>query len=149
MRTVDAEALLDAEDAKWRDLSATIERFTGEQMEQPGVTPDGWSVKGVMFHIAAWAADCGVQLERIRTGTFTRPDEDVERQNREWFELSRTMELHLVRAELAAARTRMVLEFGTLPELTADAVEWFEESGALHYEAHLVDLRPWAAAMGA
>jgi hypothetical protein len=102
-------------------------------------------VKDVMFHIAAWAAECGAQLERIRMGTFVRSEVDVERLNREWFELSRTMDPHTVRAELAAARTRMVLEFGTLPEVTPDAVEWFEESGPLHYAEHLVDLRPWAA----
>jgi hypothetical protein len=148
VRTVDVEALIAAEDAKWYELCGTFERFSDEQIEEPGVTPDGWSVKDVMFHIAAWAAECGVQLERIRMGTFTPPDDDVERLNREWFELSRTMDLHTVRAELAAARTRMVLEFGTLPEVTTDAVEWFEESAALHYGVHLEDLRAWAEELG-
>jgi hypothetical protein len=79
----------------------------------------------------------------MRMGTWEEPKEDVERQNREWFELSRTMDLPTVRAELISARTRMVAEFGSLPEVTPAAVEWFEECGALHYEAHLVDLRPW------
>jgi hypothetical protein len=146
--TAGVDAMLAEEDAAWSELCAATERFSDEQMEQPGVTPDGWSVKGVMFHIAAWTADCGTQLERIRAGSFTRPDEDIERQNREWFELSRTMPLHVVRAELVASRTRMVLEFGTLPELTPDAVEWFEESGPLHYRSHLVDLRVWAEKLG-
>jgi hypothetical protein len=148
VRTVDVETLIAAEDAKWHELCGTSDRFSHEQMEQPGVTPDGWSVKDVMFHIAAWAAGCGLQLERIRMGTYTRPDEDVERLNREWLELSRTMDIHTVRAELAAARTRMVLEFGTLPEVTPDAVEWFEESGALHYDAHLPGLEAWAENQG-
>jgi mycothiol maleylpyruvate isomerase-like protein len=140
---VDVERLLVDEETKWRELCAEIERFTGEELERPGVTPDGWSVKDVMFHIAAWAAHCGLQLERMRMGTWEPSDEDVERRNREWFELSRTLDLRTVRAELAAARTRMVVEFGTLPEVTPDAWEWFEESGPLHYESHLQDLRPW------
>ncbi len=101
-------------------------------------------MKDTLFHIAAWAADCGVQLERMRMGTWERPDEDVEAQNREWFELSRTMDLGVVRAELSASRTRMVAELGALPEVSPDAWEWFEESGPLHYEAHLRDLRTWA-----
>jgi hypothetical protein len=141
--TVDAEALLDAEEAAWHLLVAEVERFTDEEMERPGVTPDGWSVKDVVFHIGAWAADCGLQLERMRMGTWEAPHEDVERQNREWFELSQTMDLKTVKAELAASRTRMVVEFGTLPEVTPAAIEWFEESGPLHYEAHLADLRTW------
>jgi hypothetical protein len=53
------------------------------------------------------------------------------------------MDLKTVKAEFAASRTRMVVEFGTLPEVTPAAVEWFEESGPLHYQEHLVDLRRW------
>ena len=143
---MDMERLLDQEDAGWHALCAEIGRFTDQELERPGVTPDGWSVKDVMFHIAAWAVDCGVQLERMRMGTWQPPEEDVERQNREWFELSRTMELREVRAELAAARTTMVAEFGSLPVVTPEAIEWFEESGPLHYEAHLRGLRSWAPA---
>ena len=142
---MDVERLLVEEDTGWAQLLGEVERMSTEELERPGVTPDGWAVKDVLFHIAAWAADCGLQLERMRMGTWERPDEDVERQNREWFELSRTMDLGIVRTELAASRTRMVLEFGTLPEVTADAWEWFEESGPLHYRAHLPDVRFWAS----
>ncbi len=141
--TVGAETLLEAEEAAWHELCAELERLTDEEMERPGLTPDGWSVRDVLFHIGAWSADCGMQLERMRMGTWEEPHEDVERQNREWFELSRTMDLRIVKAEFAAARTRMVVEFGTMPEITPPAVEWFEESGPLHYEEHLVDLRRW------
>jgi hypothetical protein len=141
--TVGAESLLEAEEAAWHELSAELERLTDEEMERPGLTPDGWSVKDVLFHIGAWSADCGMQLERMRMGTWEEPHEDVDRRNREWFELSRTMDLRTVKAELVSARTRMVVEFGTMPEITPPAVEWFEESGPLHYEEHLVDVRPW------
>jgi Mycothiol maleylpyruvate isomerase N-terminal domain len=140
---MDAEVLLDAEEATWRELCTEAERFTGEELERPGVTPDGWSVRDVLFHVGAWAAECGLQLERMRMGTWEEPHVDVERLNREWFELSRTMDVRTVRAELAASRTRMVVEFGTLPKITPAAAEWFEESGPLHYGSHLVDLRAW------
>lgn len=140
---MDVESPLDSEETKWRELCVQIARLTDEELERPGVTPDGWSVKDVLFHIGAWAADCGLQLERMRMGTWEEPHEDVESRNREWFELSRTLGLRTVRVELAAARTRMVCAFGTLPEITPSAVEWFEESGPLHYDEHLAALRSW------
>ena len=142
---MDVQRLLSEEDAGWAELIRQVERLSPEELERPGITPDGWSVKDVLFHISAWAADCALQLERMRTGTWLRPDEDVEAQNREWFERSRTMDPGAVRAELADARTRMVAGFGALPDVTPDAWEWFEESGPLHYEAHLRDIRAWAA----
>jgi hypothetical protein len=134
---------MDAEETRWKELCSEVDRFTEDELVRPGITPDGWAVRDVLFHIAAWAAECGLQLERMRMGTWEEPHLDVERTNREWFELSRTMDAKTVKAELAAARTRMVVEFGTLPEVTPAAMEWFEESGPLHYDAHLVDLRPW------
>ena len=128
---------------RWRELCAEVHRFTDEELERPGATPDGWSVRDVLFHIGAWAAHCGIQIERMRMGTWVAAEEDVERLNREWFELSRTLDLPTVGAELAAARTRMVCGFGTLPKITPAAVEWFEESGPLHYDEHLLALRRW------
>jgi hypothetical protein len=140
---VEVERLLADERTRWRELGEELGRFGDGELERPGVTPDGWSVRDVMFHIAAWAADCATQLERMRAGTWVRPAEDVERQNREWFQLSRTMDLTEVRAQLEGGRARMVVALAALPEVTADAREWFEESGPLHYESHLRDLRAW------
>ena len=75
--TVDAEALLAAEEAAWHELRVELDRLTDEEMERPGLTPDGWSVKDVLFHIGAWIADCGVQLERMRIGTLKEPLEST------------------------------------------------------------------------
>jgi Mycothiol maleylpyruvate isomerase N-terminal domain len=110
------------------------------------VTPEGWSPKDVMFHVGAWMADCGLQLERMRAGSFDPEEETretIERRNAEWFELSRSMDPHEVRVEFGAARQRMVEEFGSMPEITPEAWEWFEESGPLHYAKHVTDLEGW------
>ena len=56
---MDVEGMLAAEDAGWHGLCEVLDRFTADQMEEPGVTPDGWSPKDVMFHVAAWMADAG------------------------------------------------------------------------------------------
>ena len=147
---MDVLELLAAEERAWSELSALFAQIPVELFEQPSVTPGGWSPKDVMFHIGAWMADCGLQLERMRAGTFSASDEtreSIERQNAEWFELSRTMDPVDVRAEFAAARLRMVEDFGTLPQVTADAREWFEESGVIHYAKHVSDLQAWLAKM--
>jgi hypothetical protein len=46
-----------------------------------------------------------------------------------------------VRADFLDARRRMVEAFEALDDVTPVAVEWFEESGALHYAKHVEDLR--------
>jgi hypothetical protein len=143
---VDRDRLLAEEDARWRALRAIFERIPAGRFEEPTVTPEGWSPKDVMFHVGAWMADCGIQLERMRAGSFDPGEETreaIERRNTEWFELSRTMDPRDVRVEFAAARQRMVEEFGSMPEVTSDAWEWFEESGPLHYAKHVNDLEGW------
>ena len=140
------ERLLSEEDVAWQALWDVFDRVPDHRLEEPTITPEGWSAKDVMFHIAGWMDDCGVQLERMRAGNFDPGEETrdaIERQNREWFEVSQTMSVTDVRAGFVAARRRMREVFGTLADITPDAIEWFEESGALHYETHALDIRAW------
>ena len=129
--------------------SSCSRRSLPTRFEEPTVTPEGWSPKDVMFHVAAWMADAGLQLERMRAGTFDPSEEtpaSIQERNGQWFEASRAMEPSDVRVEFSSAHQRMCEELGEMPELTPDAVEWFEESGPLHY-AHSgparLDLRGW------
>lgn len=134
------------EELAWDEFCELVNGFTPDQMLEPGVTPEGWSVKDLVFHVGCWLADCAMHLERMRLGTFTEPDIDdaeTDRINREWFERARDLDLPTVRCELAAGRTRMLQEFGWLDVPTASAIEWFEESGPLHYREHAADLRAW------
>ncbi len=130
-------AKLAAEDGAWDELNGLIGRLSLSQIEVPGVTPDGWSAKDTMWHVACWSADCVRSLERIRAGTFEggwQDDVEIERMNRRWFEESRELDVETVKAEWYSARTRMVDRFGTVEPLTPQAEEWFDESGAIHYE---------------
>ena len=144
---MDVERLLAEEETGWRELHDVIVRMNDEQLQRSGLTPQGWAAKDAMFHIGAWMADFADQLERMRMGTFEeRVDtvSDIDRQNREWFELSQTLDLVTVKAGFASARARMVHEFRSLTEVTASAWGWFEESGPLHYRKHVEDLAAWA-----
>jgi hypothetical protein len=112
-------------------------------MEHPGYT-DEWSVKDLMAHIGGWAAETVQILEQIRYGTFRPLKYDVDALNEQFVEANRDQTPSVVRAEMAAARNRMLEEFNRLPELTRTAEEWFVESGPAHYEEHLPRLREWS-----
>ena len=143
---MDIEGLLAEDEAGWRALGETFARIPAHRFEEPTVTPEGWSPKDVMFHVAAWMADCGSQLERMRAGTFEAADESpasIQARNAELFEISRGMEPKDVRREFSASHQRMCEELGLMGQLTLEAVEWFEESGPLHYAKHEEDLRGW------
>lgn len=147
---IDVERLLREEDDAWQALCRHFERIGDERFEEPTLTLEGWSPKDAMFHVAGWMADCAQQLARMRAGRFEAAEETretIERQNQAWFEMSRTMSPAEVRTGFTAARERMIEAFGGLGEITPEAVEWFEESGALHYAKHVKDLRAFLGRM--
>lgn len=132
------------EEAGWVELNALVRGFSAEQLTTPGFMADGWSIKDVMWHIAAWSADAASQLERMRAGTFDPTEvQDTQALNDEWLEVSKGLELETVKAEWYSARTMMVERFGEGGRLPSEADEWFEEAGALHYAEHVQDLRVW------
>jgi hypothetical protein len=143
---MDLEGLLEADSAKWAELRNVFARIPADRFEEPTVTPEGWSPKDVMFHVAAWMADCGLQLERMRAGTFDPAEgsaASIQQRNGELFELSKGIDPADVRIEFFSSHQRMCEELGLMPELTPEAIEWFEESGPLHYAEHIEDLRRW------
>src|SRR6185369_8238883 len=90
------EELLRDEAAGWEELTALVDGLDGRELEAPGVTPDGWSVKDVAWHVAAWSRDTARVLREIAAGTWDGIDPSSEpgwadRTNAEWFERSRAM----------------------------------------------------------
>ena len=142
---MDVPGLLAEEAAGWDRLCELFATISEERFAEPTLTPDGWSPKDAMFHVGAWLEDCAGVLEQIREGTFRREeaDEDIEGTNRTWFERSRAMAADEVRACFSDGRRRALGSFTTLPHITPEAWEWFEESGPLHYAKHAKDLEAW------
>lgn len=142
----DAERLAAEEDAAWVGLHAAFEAVPSERFEEPRLTPEGWSPKDAMFHVGAWCAEAANQLERIRLGTYVGGGIDIETMNREWFEISKGLDASTVKAELHAARTRMRQEWcelGEQGETVPNAIEWFVESGHVHFNEHRRQLLTW------
>jgi hypothetical protein len=138
--------LVDREDAAWSELHDALDSFPPERLEAPTLNEEGWSTKDVMFHIGAWLAEAGGQLERMCMGTFVEPELDTDELNARWLEVSRGVDVETAKAELMSSRTRLLQALEELPEITPEAQEWFEESGDIHYREHLRELR---AALGA
>lgn len=144
------EDLLRREAEAWERLASSVDLLTSEQLERPGLTAEGWSVKDLLWHMAFWYEDTAQALEEMRAGTWDGEDPSREpgwtdRVNDEQAERSRTMPLGDVRTAWLGERRRMLEAFGALEEVTPDADEWFEEAGPSHAEAHLPDLERWAA----
>src|SRR5262245_9144536 len=133
-----------AEESAWLELLGVLESLTPEQMDRPGYYPEGWSVKDLMAHVASWQAEAGQVLEQIWNSTFEADTAPTDEMNQRFFEANKDLPLPVVWAELYSSRTRMLVALNALPELTAEAVEWFVESGVEHYEEHLGRLREWA-----
>lgn len=138
------DRLLQQEDEGWAELRALVDPLSSAQLEAPGLNDEGWTVKDLLFHLSCWWAEAARHLERIRLGTYAEEDVAEDDMNARFLEEGRTLDASDVQAQLLAARSRALQELGALGELTAPAVEWFEESGPLHYREHLRDLRSWA-----
>lgn len=139
------EDLLRSEDRGWAELRSFLDALSPQQMLEPGLTPEGWSVKDLLWHLGAWSAEAAVMLERIRAGTYDGRGEtsSVDELNARFLKEGRRLDLPTVKAELYGARNHALVEFAALPEVTPEAEEWFRESGPEHYDEHLDDLRAW------
>ena len=142
------EELLRAEAEDWEAFVGLLDAVPPDRLGSPGLNAEGWAVRDVMWHVAFWCSDAARALREIGEGTFDRVrepygDAEVNRLNDRELERSRGMPVDEVRAELHRARAAMLERFGAPNELTADADEWFEESGPGHYAEHASELEAW------
>jgi hypothetical protein len=142
------EDLLRREAEGWEAVARLLAGLTPNQLERPGLTREGWSVRDLMWHAAYWFDDAAQALEGMRAGTWHGRDPTLEpgwadRVNDEEFERSRAMDLARAREAWLDGRGRMLEAFGALDEVTPEAEEWFDEAGPMHSADHMPDLEAW------
>ena len=143
---MDRQRLLDEEQGGWERLVAALSAVDPSRRDERTVTPDGWSAKDSAFHVTWWLDECARALEAIGEGRPVPGDErSLDELNAAHVERARTLDWEAVLGALVAGRGRMRAAFSVLPEVTADAWSWFEESGPMHYAKHTHDLRAWAS----
>ncbi len=136
--------LMREEDMAWAAFRDACERAGPAMSTERGVVGE-WSVKDLIGHVACWMADAAQLLERMRMGTYVRPQRDVDELNRRFYESLRDLDLPTIKAECAASRNRMLQELAALPEIDDEARTRFRESGVVHYREHLEQLERWLA----
>ena len=138
-----ASELIAAEDAGWNELHGLMDTLTSEEAEKAGYYAEGWSAKDLLAHIGSWLAEAGVFLIRIRAGTYNPEELDIDAMNQIFLDIMKDVPLQTIRSQASAARSRMLLAWGELAELTPEATFWIQKAGAEHYAQHLPRLREW------
>jgi hypothetical protein len=139
-------AMLAAEAEGWSEIDGLVASIAPDGFERPGVTPDGWTVKDTMWHVAKWWEDFIDAVPRFQDPAFDPDDEtaeEVDALNRAWFEESRGLPADGVRDRWHAARDEGVAAFRAMSDPPPTAERWFAECGLIHYGKHLIDLRSW------
>lgn len=137
------DELVKLDEDRWNDVNNLVTRLSPEQVEESGLTEEGWSVKDLLWHFGCWSAEAARELERISMGTYVEREYDTDQLNAEFLEAGREMDLATVKTEWMAARNRALQQWAALDRITPEAEEWFGESGYQHYDEHLPDLRRW------
>lgn len=109
--------------------------------------PNGWSVKDVLAHLAAWEARCASLLDEAHASdTPLKAMPDIEALNREFYEERRTWSWEEVESEFRAAHRNLLDAIQGLPRERLDDPfirQSIAEETWEHYQEHLPDLRRW------
>ena len=109
--------------------------------------PNGWSVKDVLAHIAAWEWRCASLLEASHdTKALLKAQPDVDALNREFYEERKEWGCEEVEYDFRAAHQTLLDAIRQLPpqQLADEFVQrTIADETWEHYDEHLEDLRQW------
>jgi hypothetical protein len=137
---------IEAERVGWYELLGLVHSLDDAEILEPGYYRDpDWSVLDLVGHVGTWLAEAGVQLERIRSGTYRARELDIDALNAEFRAAMRGQPWSVVFSQAQASRSRMLQVWYSLPESSAAAAWWVAKSGAEHYAEHIGRLREWVS----
>ncbi|HEY7025720.1 MAG TPA: hypothetical protein VH371_12255 [Candidatus Limnocylindrales bacterium] len=135
---------IERERSGWYELVSLVRSLSVEECLEPGYYKDpDWSVRDLVAHIGAWLAEAEVQLERMRGGTYSGHDVDVDALNAQFLEATHDMPFDMAWSQANAARTLMIQDWFALPNRDAESAWWVNKSGGEHYGEHLPRLQDW------
>ncbi len=125
-----------------------FERWTASIAGVPGEAPrgDGWTLKHVVAHIAAWHRFAAERLAQLDRGE-DRPPADPDAFNARVYEATEAQGWDEVRAEAEAARAAFLEAVGAAPQALLEAGDGLGAyivgaNGSFHYEEHMADFAP-------
>lgn len=132
-------AVLDEEEAAWREMCARFDRLGPEDWERPGVNAE-WTPKDLLAHIACWHAEAEGMMERHRIEGGAPPWRDTDEFNAEAHRRCAGMTIKEVQSMSGAARHRFREEAALLPERLPEALaNVVVFNGQRHYREHAAD----------
>jgi hypothetical protein len=138
--------LLEAESARWHDLSALLGKLSEDQWNEPGAAGE-WCAKDVIAHIAAWHAEAVDEMEQLReTGHVKRTWTDVESFNQKAHADCEDISLHDARVSSGASRHRFLEEIARMTDPLNEKMAAFVAGCAHeHYDEHIDMLEKFLA----
>ncbi|MFN8233787.1 MAG: hypothetical protein U0V56_10065 [Actinomycetota bacterium] len=124
------EGYLEREAAAWPRLQAALDA---------GRDALGWSGSAVAGHIAFWMSRAADALSSMADGTFDREAfaTDVDAENDRLLPTWDAMPVERARADLEAARARVLAAWSRLDEPDDTAAGWFAGDTFEHYDEHV------------
>ena len=134
---------LEREAHNWAEFERLVRLVPLDRWEASDVL-EGWTVKGMLWHVAGWIDEANQHLEQMAAGTFEEPKEededDTDDRNAAFADASRSMNPDAVWTGLLAARDLCRRRWAELPDVTDRAIEEFASETYQHYKEHVPDL---------
>lgn len=136
------EDLLELERDRWTMLQQLLGEVPTSRTDEPTLTPEGWSVRDLVWHLACWNDVVATELESMRAGTFDeRFDWNTEENNARFLVSGRSVTYPDALAALQTSRERVVRAMAQLEHVSARALELFSEPAYQHADDHVPEVR--------
>lgn len=140
------EAIIERIERAHADIVRLYQSVPVNAIEE-AVLPNGWSVKDVIAHLAAWEWRCASLLEQSFTSdALLKADPDVDALNREFYEERQAWSWEEVEYDFRAAHRALIKAIHDLPaDRLSDTIvqQTIAEETWQHYADHLPELEHW------
>jgi hypothetical protein len=136
------EELLELELDRWALLWELLDAVPSSRTEESSLTPEGWSVRDLVWHLASWNNVVATELESMAVGEFDEGfDWNTEENNARFLASGRSVAYPEALSALEDSRARVIRAMEQLDEVPPRALEMFSEPAYTHLDDHLPELR--------
>jgi diadenosine tetraphosphate (Ap4A) HIT family hydrolase len=147
MGQMDRAELLERERERWTLLQQLLGQVPSSRAEESSLTPEGWSVRDLVWHLASWNDVVATELESMRAGKFDEGfDWNEEENNARFLAAGRSVAYADALSVLETSRSRVIRAMEQLEDVSPRALELFSEPASSHVDDHLPELRRFLGA---
>lgn len=143
---ITAEAIIEKIESRYNEIVRFYRSVPVTNLVEPTL-PNGWSVKDMLAHIAAWEWRCAFLLDEVHdTDAPLKANPDVDALNRETYEERHEWSWEEVESDFRDAHQTLLKSIRQLPpQRLKDTIiqKSIAENTWQHYEEHLRDLQRW------